>query len=449
MIRRVVTLTAVGALVWILLQLGAEGTTSNPARGTLILGFMLLAAALLGEILEQLRLPRITGYIVAGIVFGPNATEFIDTGTLATLDVFNDLAYAFIGLAAGAELKLATLKGRWKSIVLLIVCTTAVVMTGVGGCFFVAASYGGFLGDLSMLQLLAVAGIVGVIAAARSPSSAIAIIRETRAKGPFSETVLGVSVAMDVVVIVLFSLAVAFGGLAFNPDQGMDFDFVISLGAEIGGSLVAGIVLGLLMVLYLKHKGPQIPLVIAGGCFLVYRLSVISGHYLEQTRGLQVHLEPLLVCAAAGFVIQNLSRHGDRLVSSMDQVALPIYVIFFTLAGARLDLEALAATWTVALVVAGLRVVMIIAGTRLASSLAADPPAYRKNFWLGFVTQAGLSLALISQLDSSSGDWGGRLATVLVAVVAINQLVGPAAFKMALERLGEARRRGGFGKGSS
>jgi Kef-type K+ transport system membrane component KefB len=441
MIRRVFTLGAVGILVWLLLRIADIGPGMRAAESTFMLGFALLSAALMGEIVEQIRLPRITGYILAGILFGPYVASFLAPRTLESLAIFNDMAYAFIGLAAGAELKLVTLRGRWKSIVLLIVCTTTVVMTGVGGFFFMSASWAGFLGDVVPLQILAVAGMVGVIAAARSPSSAIAIISETRADGPFSETILGVSVAMDVVVICLFSVAIALTGLAFAPEQGLDVLFVLTLSGEILASIVLGGALGAVMALYLKHEGPQIPLVIAGMCFLVYRCSEIAGTYLEQIHDIRIHLEPLLICAAAGFVIQNLSRHGGRLLDAMDGVALPVYVVFFTMAGARLDLGALAATWTVALAVAGCRIVMIVAGTRLATSLAQDPPEYRRYSWLGFVTQAGLSLALIAQIEGTLAGWGGQLATILVAVVAINQLVGPVAFKIALEKVGEVRRR--------
>ena len=166
------------------------------------------------------------------MLFGPWAAGFLAPRVLEPLSIFNDMAYAFIGLAAGAELKLAGLKRRLKSIVLLILLTTGVVMVGVGGCFFLAASFSGPFGDLPPIQVFAVAGLVGIIAAARSPSSAIAIISETKAKGPFSETILGVSVAMDVVVICLFSVGIALCGLAFAPEQGLDPAFVLGLGAE-------------------------------------------------------------------------------------------------------------------------------------------------------------------------------------------------------------------------
>jgi Kef-type K+ transport system membrane component KefB len=315
-------------------------------------------------------------------------------------------------------------------------------MAGVGGAFFIAASSGELFGEMTPAQILAIASVVGVIAAARSPASAIAIISETRAKGPFSETVLGVSVAMDVVVIVLFSVAVAFCGLAFAPEEGLDLGFVLILGGQIAASIILGFFLGAGMVAYLKRRGPQVPLVILGFCFVVYRCSEVLDRYLMQVHDMQVHLEPLLICAAAGFVIQNMSRQGGRLERAMDRVALPVYVLFFTLAGARLDLGALLATWSIALLVAGIRVLMINVGTRLATTLAGDSPRFRRYCWMGFVTQAGLSLALIGQIEGAYGSWGAQLATVLVAVVAVNQLIGPAAFKFALDKMGEVRGRG-------
>jgi len=448
-IRRLIPLCAVGVLVWLRLRMIVFSPAAATAESTCMLGFALLSAALLGEIVEHLRLPRITGYLLAGILFGPFAANLLSSRVQEPLSAVNDMAFAFIGLAAGAELKLAILKGRWKSIVLLIVCTATVVMIGVGGFFWVTASWRGFLGDLPPLQILAVAGIVGVIAAARSPSSAIAIIAETKADGPFSETILGVSVAMDVVVICLFAVATAVAGLAFTPEQGLDLVFVIEVTGEIGMSIALGVLLGAIMGLYLKRKGPQVSLVIVGLCFLVYRSSEILGHYLEETHNLGGGLEPLLICAAAGFTIQNLSHQGTRLLAAMDWVALPVYVVFFTMAGARLDLGALVTSWDIALAIAGVRIAMIMLGTRLATSLAGDPEPFRQNCWLGFVTQAGLSLALISQFESKFPDWGTGLATILVAVVAINQLIGPVAFKMALEKVGEARRGSSSWKGTS
>lgn len=439
--RRLFTLAAVSALGALVLWAGRIRRVSDAGESTFALGFTLLAAALFGEIVAHAKLPRITGYILAGLLFGPFAGGYLSTEMLDRLVIFNEMAYAFIGLAAGAELKVATLRGRGRSILLLIVLTSGVVMIGVSGTLSIAMlSVGGFFGVSAPLQLFAVAAMVGVIAAARSPSSAIAIIDETKADGPFTETILGVSVAMDVVVICLFSVAIAVCGLAFSPEQGLDLVFVLSLSGEILVSIVLGIGLGIGIGLYLKNRGPQLSLVIIGLCFLVFRFSQVLGHYLASEHGVQIHLKPLLICAAAGFVIQNFSEHGRRLTRAMESVSLPVYVVFFAMAGARLNLGALLANWQIAILIAGCRVGMIMIGTRLATRLADDPPEYRRNAWLGFVTQAGLSMALIAQIELAFPDWGVQLSTILMAVVAINQLVGPAAFKMALENVGESGR---------
>ena len=438
MTRRLFTLTVIGAVVWLLLQLEDVGPSG---RATFMLGFALLAASLAGALAAQLRLPRITGYLLTGVLFGPQVAGFLGAETLTSLSIFTEMAYAFIGLAAGSELQLAVLRGRAKSISMLIFITSPLVMIGVGLAFFLWTAIPGPLGGLSTAQRLAVAALVGVIASARSPASAIAVIDETRARGPFTETILGVSVAMDVLVILIFAVVIALSGLAFDPAAGFELGFVLSLIGEIVVSLVVGVLLGRALALYIDHRGPHLPLAVLGVCFLVYRLSTAFGHYLQRTYGLEVHLEPLLICAAAGFVIRNLSRGGEALEHAMGWISLPVYVIFFTIAGAGLDVGAPLATWLTALLVAVTRVTMLIGGTRLATRLAGDPPLFRSHSFLGFITQAGLSLALVGQIESSYPGWGSTLATVLVAVVTINQLAGPAAFKFALEKVGETGRR--------
>jgi Kef-type K+ transport system membrane component KefB len=152
-----------------------------------------------------------------------------------------------------------------------------------------------------------------------------------------------------------------------------------------------------------------------------------------------IHLEPLLICAAAGFTVQNLSRQGEHLLEAQETVGLPVYVIFFTMAGAALDLNALASAWTVALLLVAGRLSTIFAGARMATMLAGDPLAFRNYVWLGFVTQAGLSIALATQLSTAFGEWGRQLGSLLIASIAINQMIGPVAFKFALDRVGESR----------
>ncbi|MHC4780323.1 MAG: cation:proton antiporter, partial [Planctomycetota bacterium] len=217
--------------------------------------------------------------------------------------------------------------------------------------------------------------------------------------------------------------------------------FILVLCIEIAGSAVIGIVLGVVLSRYIKARGPQLGLVILGLCFLIYRSSVAFEHYLHQVHDVVIHLEPLLICAATGFTVQNFSKQGENLLEAQEGVGLPVYVIFFTMAGAALDMGALVAGWAIALLLVGGRLSTIFLGARVATTLAGDPPPFRKYCWLGFVTQAGLSIALATQLSTSFGEWGAQLGSLLIASIAINQVIGPVAFKFALDRAGETRKK--------
>jgi len=411
----------------------------NGARMALMLGFLLLASYLVGVIGERFKLPRITGYIVAGVVFGPYVMEFLTDGVQGQLGVFNDMAYGFIGLVAGAELRLSVLRARARSVLYLILFTTVVVAVGMTGVAVLSSSMMPFLDGRPFLQVLAVGVLIGVVATARSPSSAIAVISETRAEGPFTETILGVTMSTDLIILPLFSITVALARLAFVSGASLDLAFLGFLSAEIVASVVLGAGIGYGVSVYIKRGGPQLAMVLVGVCFLAYRCSQAAEHYLLSAHDVTVHLEPLLICASAGFTIENLSRQGDRLREAMESVALPVFVIFFTMAGAALKLDAVIDSWAAAIVLVVGRMVMMALGSGMATRLAADPPEYRRYAWLGFVTQAGVSIALASQLAAVFGDWGRKLGTLLIAAIAINQIIGPVAFKFSLERVGETR----------
>lgn len=194
--------------------------------------------------------------------------------------------------------------------------------------------------------------------------------------------------------------------------------------------------------LYIKHIRIYLAIFILGVTFSIARFSHFLGFYMEQCFHVAVHLELLLICMAAGFVIQNRSPEGEKLMNPIDRCSLPVYVIFFALTGAALDLEALKQTWHVALMIAGVRLTMIWLGAFLGGWLSGDPPIFYRNSWLAFVTQAGVSLGLAAIVAKRFPEWGISFATIVVVVIAVNQVIGPIAFKVGLTRVGEARLEG-------
>jgi Kef-type K+ transport system membrane component KefB len=409
------------------------------ARSTMTFGFLLLVAYLIGDVLSRFKIPKITGYILAGIVFGPHAFELVSTAAVRELKLIDDLALTFIALAAGGELRLQELRQRGKSIALIVLCLTVIVSLGVAAFAFVARPLMPFLADRTTAHVLVVAALLGIFAAARSPSSAIAVIHECKARGPFTETVLGATVVMDVLIIFLFAAVVSIGQAFVVPGGEISFRFLNTIGIELAGSVLIGILLGWVISLYIEYVKAELVVFILAVAFLVTFFSRQFALFLDHFYDTSLHLEPMLICVTAGFWVQNFSRSGSLFMDQIDRSALPIYVIFFSLTGAALDIDALRETWLIAVTMAAVRFVLIWLGAYLGTSLSRDPPHFRRMAGLSFVTQAGVSLGLAGIVMSRFPDWGAALATTIVAIIALDQLIGPIAFKYALGKVGEAR----------
>ena len=314
-----------------------------------------------------------------------------------------------------------------------------VVLVGVTLSIVLLGSFFPFTAGRPLAHGLAIATICGVIAVARSPASAIAIISETKAKGPFTEMVLGVTVAADVLTIFIFAIVLSVSQVVISAGQELDLVFLLGVGSEVLASLVIGIAVGLGIAFYLKKIRAELTIFILGVAFLVTKLSHGLGSFLDVEFGVHFHLEPMLICLTAGFFVQNYSRRGDMFIRVIDRSSLPIYIIFFALSGASLNLEALRHTWLWALILVALRGIFIYIGTYLGVRLAKDPGKFQKASGLSFITQAGVSLGLAKLVAERFPDFGPGLATLIVATITINQILGPIGFKTALSMVGETK----------
>ncbi len=436
---RVFTSIAIVALMTLIHFLGPGESLAGENEATIAFGFLLLIAYLMGEIFSGLSLPRISGYIFTGVLFGPHAIDFVRIEMVHRLKIIDDLALTFIALAAGGELRIKDLRDRLRSILYTILSLTVIVWTGVSLFVFVGWQLIPFFRGMSFPVIFSIAILLGVISVARSPSSAIAIIKESRAKGPFTEGVLGVTVAMDVLIIILFAAALSVATIVAQPGQSFDVGSLVVLSVEIFLSLSIGCVMGLLIAWYIKQIRVYLAVFLLAMTFSVAKFSPFLGLYMEHLFRVAIHLEPLLICLAAGFIIQNRSPQGESLMAAIDRSSLPVYVIFFALTGAALDLGALKQTWHLAVILVGVRIAMIWLGTFWGGKVSGDPPLFYRNSWLAFITQAGVSLGLTAIVAKRFPEWGTTFATLVVAVIAVNQFIGPIAFKAALRRVGEAR----------
>ncbi|HKI45968.1 MAG TPA: cation:proton antiporter, partial [Balneolales bacterium] len=198
--------------------LGSEFIGRSYAETTLLLGFVLIVAYMAGIISAHFGLPRITGYLFSGILFGPSILGFATHETVNQLKVIDGMAVALIALTAGGEIKLEELKHIRKPLAWIVSATMLLTFLGVASLVLIMSRWFPFLpGPGNIEQWTAVAILLGTIAMASSPTVVIAVISETKAKGEVSELILGTTVLKDMAVVILFAIALSIALIFNNP----------------------------------------------------------------------------------------------------------------------------------------------------------------------------------------------------------------------------------------
>lgn len=421
-LKRLLTLAALVAFVSLVLALGGVG--DHRAQTTVLLGFILLAAYLAGAAAAGLRLPRVTGYVLVGIVVGPFAIGIFSEELVESLRTIDELALALIALTAGGELKLDELQKSLPSILWVSVSVLATVVAGITALVLALRSVAPVLPNESWTFALAVALLLGIWCANSSPDATIAVVNESRARGELTETILGVTIFKDVLVIVLFAVALSAAG-PLTRGEPFDTELLGAMGWHVVGALGIGAALGWGFSAYLERQGGRTVL----GVLVFSYLLVLVAHAF--------HVELLLTAVAAGFVIANYSEAGDRLIDAIEANSLVVFAIFFALAGAALDLGTVVALWPAALVVVVARAVLTWAGARLGSLQAGSPRPIRNLAWMGLISQAGITLGLSLLVAAEFPTWGPQFLAFTTAVIIIHLLLGPILLKIALVRAGE------------
>lgn len=409
----------------------------------LLAGFLIitLAANQIAKSFQKIRLPLITGLIFSGIICGPYILNLVPISAKTELHFVNEIALAFIAFAAGAELYLRELRSRFKSIKWNTFGQLIVTFVAGSILVFLLEKYIPYMKGMEPVAQACVAMITAAIFVARSPASAIAIINELRAKGPFVQTVMGVTVVKDFLVIILFSICLS---LAQSFIGGEEFNFVsiAIIFAELilsfaFGFLVFGQVLKLALSLQIIQpvKTAMVLLIGYGSYFISDILADSSLEYI----GHKIHLEPLLISILASFYVTNYSRYRAEFLNILGKTGTTVYIAFFTLTGATLAVNVLVSVIEVALILFAIRIITMIAGSYVGGYLAGDPMKQNHIGWMPYVTQAGVGLGLATVIADEFPGWGDQFATVIVAVIVLNQFIGPPLFKWAIFHLGEDR----------
>jgi Kef-type K+ transport system membrane component KefB len=418
--RRGVILVLLLGLMELLRPLGSAG---YGAQALFTFGFLILAAYTVGEIAKEWHAPKIVGYLLAGAIFGPSALDVLSAPALSRLAPVSELAVGLIAFLAGAEL-------RWKDVrrdgvvylkVMSVELLCAFVL--IAGTILGLHEIIPFLGDVGPERVVAFAMLFAVVAIVHSPAVTMALLSETRARGPVARTTLGVVLVTDVAVVLLFTGVLALARQLVPPPAGAAEATSIAMVAwEIGGALLVGAVLGGAVTFYLRFIGQELMLF----ALLVTLLGV------ELTSVL--HVESLLTLLMAGFVAENFSRpeRGHALRHAMERSAAPIFVVFFALSGAKIDIRAVVSLYYLVLPIVAVRILGIWMGVRLGGRWAGLGAVERRYVWMGLVSQAGVAIGLSAVLAAAYPEMGTELRSLLLATIAINETIGPLLFRRAL-----------------
>ena len=420
------TLVVIAALAAFLRLLGPM---PGPTSATMLLGFLLLAAFVAGDLARDLRLPRITGYLVIGILFGPHVLALLPKETVTDFRLIYGIALSVIALQAGGELRVARLRERLRSIVNITAFQITFTMLSVTAAVFLARDLFPFLQGVPSRTVLAVALLFGLVAVANSPATTIAVITEMHARGPLTDTVLGVSVLKDVLILLFIGALIPAAEVLVDPSMSFDFHQLGEISLELLVSLMVGAAIGGLMILYLERVKRQPILFVLAVAFGVVELTRVLGYEIESS---------IIMSMAAGFAVQNFSVQGSSFVDALEANSLPLYALFFAVAGADLDLAVIPDVWHVGLLIIAARMASILVSTYLGAVAAADLPVIRREGWMGFLAQAGVTLGLAHIVSERFAVWGEEVAAIIIAMIAVNQLIGPPLFRLSLLRADEA-----------
>lgn len=398
-------------------------------NATLILGLLILSSYVIGKYSKRfLSIPMLSGFILYGILAGPQMLNIIRSKDINSLEFVDFIALALIAITAGGELRWNEIKRHLKLYSLITAGQFLLIFSGMALFVLLIHNYIPLLRNLDTMNLLIITGIIGIIAVANSPATAIAVIKELDARGPNTDLLLGVAVFKDIIIILVFAMFMAMSSSFIESSHQISllqtgFEIILHLGA----SVLIGVLLGSLLIASIRYLEHDLPVLILLLAVFVY----ISVHLLQ--------LEAMLTAMVAGFVVQNFSRHGDTLIRTVEKSSLPFYIIFFTIAGARIDFNALLQSWLLAIVIVLLRIVLMALSTRTSIRLGHGAENTRSYLWMGYLSQAGVSLGLITIVKQTlSTVWAPDLTTTLVAVIAFNQILGPIALKWSLDKLAES-----------
>jgi Kef-type K+ transport system membrane component KefB len=381
---------------------------------------VLLLALLAGHLVRVVRVPEVTGYILAGVVVGPSGFGWLDHEMLNRLEIFSQIALGLILFSIGSVFEISRVRASGAKVagITAVESTVAAVLVCAG--------------MLLAGQPWPIALMLGAIAIETAAASTLMVIREVNAEGPLTETLTGIIAMNNIACLIAFNIAAAALELTLRTPGSFAEAVAVSvwpLAWQMIGSLALGYLIGLLLASWASqvHEHGEVLILLTGCVLLAVGVSEALG------------LSPLMASLGVGATMVNLSSRSRALFDVLSKTDPPLYAIFFVVAGADLNLALLPSLGVLGLVYAVGRSAGKFFGARYAASRAGLGPAVQKHLGTAMLSQAGLAIGLVLIVNERFPTVAPTVTTVVLAAVTIFELIGPLAARFALVTSGEAK----------
>lgn len=379
------------------------------------LSISLILGLLSSKVMKVIKMPNVTGYLIIGLLAGPYCLNVISIDMIEKFSIIPEVALGFIAFSIGAEFKLSYLK-KVGTAPLIIAFTEALGAVILVDLVLIIAGY-----EVSFALVL------GAIAAATAPAATLMVVRQYKAKGPVTNTLLPVVAIDDAAALILFGISVAISKALTSTVTTSIASTLLDPIIEIVGALAFGAVLGVVISFATKWftgRGNRLAVSIA---MILLCISVCN----------LLGYSSLLACMAMSAVYVNLTKVSTKVFELIDRFTPPIFMLFFFISGAELNLTILPAVGVIGILYIVFRVVGKVAGAAIGAKISNSEPVVKKYLGYTLLPQAGVAIGLASVSMSVVPEYGQQIRTIVLCGTVIYELVGPLVTKMALKKAGE------------
>jgi len=395
----------------------------------LAIGLMLIVGFFGGIVARRCKFPMITGYIIIGILMSPSILNIIPRSLIMGtpgnpgLSIITDIALGIIAYMVGGSLRTTSLRRLGKSLSCIVPFEALGAWLAVAALVTILAP---FIIPLHEGLYLPMGLVIGALSCATAPAATMAIVREYKAKGPLTTTLLATVALDDAVAVIAFAIAMAISGVWVGTHLS-GYQMLMGPLIDILVSILIGLGFGIVMVLVarLARTREMLLVVVLGAIMLCVGVANLLG------------VSSILASLAVGFMVVNKARRVD-MFSVIEEVEEVVYAIFFVLAGMHFDLEVLQSAGLLAVVIVLSRCAGKFVGARAGATISHAPDTVRKYLGFALLPKAGVTVGLVLLAQRAFPVMGDIMVNAVLASVIINELVAPPLSRYAICKSGEA-----------